>query len=139
MAQVERKREEKRDAKKAKQAERKASDGRAGFRGFVNFKPNAQEKKEFSEWFAHEDRVETDTAELLDDGWKISFARDKEDGIFVVSIARWDVGHPEAGIILNCRTNDVLLGYTRIVYALAHVYRGALSAHLAGSNGDDLF
>lgn len=139
MAAVERKLEEKKDAKKTRAESRKAAQERADFRGFVNFKPNDTQKASFKEWFAKEEAPTIDTEELLSDGWKIGFARDKSDGIWVATIARWDVGHPEAGIILNCRTNDVLLGHLRVVYALAYVYEGELSSHVAGEAGDDLF
>lgn len=139
MATVERQAEEKKDAKKAREATKKAAAERADFRGFVNFKPTDAQKSAFREWLEHPEKPTIDTEELLDGGWKIGFARDKQDGIWVATIARWDVGHPEAGIILNCRTNDVLLGHLRVVYALAYVFEGDLSSHIAGGSGDDLF
>lgn len=139
MAQVERIAEEKKDARRKRTEEKKEQNKRAEFRGFVNYKPAEAEKAAFKQWFSTEERRATDTTELLDDGWKIGFARDKSDGIYVVSIARWDAGHPEAGIILNCRTNDFLLGHLRVVFALVYVYEGHLSSYIAGGGGDDLF
>jgi hypothetical protein len=139
MAQVIRRVEEKRDAARAKKADKLASAGRADFRGFVNFKPNAEEKEGFKQWFSSSNRTLTDTEELLNDGWKISLAVDKAEGVYVASIARWDAGHPEAGIILNCRTADAVQGHLRVVFALVYVYEWRLSAHIAVPAGEDLF
>jgi len=139
MSQLERIVEDKKDAKKAKQQDKKVRQERAEFRGFVNYKPNNAEKAAFERWFEDKERVARETAELLDDRWKIGFARDNANGIYVPTIARWDAGHPESGIILNCRTKDVLLGHIRVVYALAHVYEFELSSHIASSTGEDVF
>lgn len=139
MSAAERVQENKRDAKKAAAQQRKEDARRAEFVGFVNYKPNEAEKIEFEGWFKNTATAADDLAGVLRDGWKLGFTRDKADDIYVATIARWDSGHPSAGIILNCRTRDVLLGHLRVVFALVHVYEYDLSPYVARSNGDDLF
>lgn len=139
MSSLERIQENKKNAKKTREQVKKQGSERANFRGFVNFKPTEEQKIAFKMWLSSAERPTLDTEELLSAGWKIGFARDKQDGIWVATIARWDAGHPEAGIILNCRTNDVLQGHLRVVFALTYVFEEELSSHIAGGGGDDLF
>ena len=139
MSQIERQQENKKDAKKEAGNHKKGRESREEFRGFVNFKPNQPEKDEFAKWLEDAAKVADDTEQLLDDGWKIGLARDKSEGVFVPTIARWDVGHPESGIILNCRTKDAVSGHLRVVFALIYVFEYRLSPHIAGTGGDDLF
>lgn len=130
---------EKRDAAKARSEEKKTKSAQAGFAGFVNFKPTAVEKEGLKAWLEDTERVETDTQAVVSDGWKLTLARDKNEGTFVASVARWDAGHESAGIILNCRTADVVGGHLRVVYALVYVYRENLIDYVTKPDEDSLF
>jgi len=115
------------------------ADNKAEFVGFVNYQPQQGDTADFAAWVAERDLVDEALTQAVGDGWKFTVSYDVKNTTFVGGVSRWDSGHPDAGIVLTCRSGSPVLLLEKALYALTRKYFAGLSDYVVVARQLELF
>lgn len=122
----------------AKSSSKRKTLQRAEFVGYANVTFDDAAKQRFEGWATQEGLFEEALAESVADGWQFTLKTDTNSGSSMVSVSRWDGGHPQAGIILTVRGRTPYVALWRGVWALTdYLAYDLLAATLPVRTRDD--